>query len=394
MIDYVSHPGGLLSSRSIASLQTGNDWLGERVGGLNRVFTELLRSLPGAGVTVRGLVAGSPDVETLSGGVVRAFAPRNAPMVTRLIRARQAALSILREDAPDLIACHFALYGFPLLDRLRKMPTVIHFHGPWAAEAGVEGNSGLISSLQSKMERAVYSAGRRAIVLSRAFAMELERRYQFPGDKIRIVPGGVDIERFTTKLSRSDARQQIGWPTDRPIVLAVRRHVRRMGLENLIDASRTIKEAIPDLLVMIAGTGPITGELRDRIASHGLDGAVKLIGRLEEDMLPVAYRAADVTIVPTQALEGFGMITLEALASGTPVIVTPVGGLPEVIKPFAPQCVLETTSEASIAEALKEFLKGSRRLPSSEECRFYATQNYSWQVIARKTRAVYEEAIG
>lgn len=383
-----------MTSRPIVTLQTGNDWLGERVGGLNRVFTELLRSLPGAGVRVRGLVAGDANVEALSGGVVRSFAPRNAALPTRLMRARAEGLRILREDASDLIACHFALYALPLLDQLRKVPTVIHFHGPWAAEAGVEGNAGFVSSVQARLERMVYSKGRRAIVLSNAFASELARRYRYPEEKIRIVPGGVDIDRFTTKLSRQQARQELGWANDRPILLAVRRHVRRMGLENLIDAARTIKKTVPDLLVLIAGTGPITGELRERIAASGLGDVVRLIGRLEEEALPLAYRGADLTIVPTQALEGFGMITLEALASGTPVLVTPVGGLPEVIRPFAPQCVLEDTSTAGIAGAVSEFLRGTQKLPGSDECRGYATQNYSWQVIARRTRAVYEEAIG
>ena len=110
----------------------------------------------------------------------------------------------------------------------------------------MEGNASLASGVQARLERMVYSKGRRAIVLSSAFASELARRYRFPEEKIRIVPGGVDIDRFTTKLSRQLARQELGWASDRPIVLAVRRHVRRMGLENLIDAARTIKETVPD----------------------------------------------------------------------------------------------------------------------------------------------------
>ena len=95
----------------------------------------------------------------------------------------------------------------------------------------------------------------------------------------------------------------------------------------------------------------------------------------------------------TQALEGFGMITLESLASGTPVLVTPVGGLPEVIRPFAPECVLADTSTGAIVEALGSFIHGSQALPSSDACRAYAVANFDWPVIAARTRRVYEEAL-
>ena len=87
------------------------------------------------------------------------------------------------------------------------------------------------------------------------------------------------------------------------------------------------------------------------------------------------------------------MITLESLASGTPVLVTPVGGLPEVVSPLSPDCVFEDTTTESIAGALAECLAGRRTVPTSEECRAYAEENFSWPVIAGRTRIVYEEAI-
>jgi glycosyltransferase involved in cell wall biosynthesis len=166
-----------------------------------------------------------------------------------------------------------------------------------------------------------------------------------------------------------------------------------MGLENLIDAVRQVSRLVPDVLVLLAGSGPISGELRRRIVEHGLEENVRLLGRLDDADLPAAYRAADLSIVPSQALEGFGMITLESLASGTPVLVTPVGGLPEVVRPFAPECVLEGITTEIIADALGEFLRGTRVLPSSHACRSYAASNFSWPVIAGLTRKVYEEAL-
>jgi glycosyltransferase involved in cell wall biosynthesis len=380
-------------TRELKTLQIGNDWLGERQGGLNRFYSELLKHLPGAHVQVRGLVVGSERMERETNGVMIGFASPKAHLAVRLLCGRHAGLRILREEKPDLIASHFALYAIPLLDRLSKFPTVIHFHGPWAAESGVEGQSLVGSKTQAAIERAVYARGLRVIVLSRAFGMELTRRYRVPEERIRLIPGGVDSERFNDQLSRIEARDRLGWPTDRPVVLSVRRHVRRMGLETLIDAARLVRSQVPDVLFLLAGSGPISGELRRRIAEHSLEENVRLLGRVDDADLPAAYRAADLSVVPSQALEGFGMITLESLASGTPVLVTPVGGLPEVVGPFAPECVFDGTTADSIADLLSEILKGRRVLPSSHACRSYATTGFSWPVIAERTRKVYEEVL-
>jgi glycosyltransferase involved in cell wall biosynthesis len=166
-----------------------------------------------------------------------------------------------------------------------------------------------------------------------------------------------------------------------------------MGLENLIDAVLDVRKQVPDILVLLGGTGPLVGELRDRIVSQGLEQNVRQLGRIEDENLPMAYRAADLSVVPTQALEGFGMITLESLASGTPVLVTPVGGLPEVILPFAPECVFAGTSSAVIAATLTDFLTGRLTLPTDQACRNFVTTNFSWPVITRRIREVYEEAL-
>jgi glycosyltransferase involved in cell wall biosynthesis len=377
----------------LRTLQIGNDWLGERQGGLNRVYAELVKHLPSAGVEVRGLVAARERAAFESGGVVTGFASPRAPLLRRLFKARSSGLHFLRQEKSDLIAVHFALYAFPLLDQLGCFPTVIHFHGPWAAESGAEGAGIWGAKLKATLERLTYQHGRRFIVLSQAFAIELQRRYGISEELIRLVPGGIDIDRFHDHLTRYKAREQMGWPTDRPIVLSIRRQMRRMGLENLIDAARILREKVPDVLVLLGGSGPITGDLQQRIDAHGLQESVRLLGRIDDVDLPTAYRAADISVVPTQALEGFGMITLESLASGTPVLVTPVGGLPEVVGPLAPQCVLDGMSAELIAQGLIEVLRNERPVPSSDACRAYAVQNFSWPVIAQLTRNVYEEAL-
>ncbi len=369
-------------------LAVGMGWLPEQPGGLNRVFFNLARALPEAGVAVRGLVAAR-----VAGGGVEAFAPMASPLPERLLAARSGIVRALAEADPDLVASHFALYTAPALDRLRARPLVVHFHGPWAAETAAEGGNGLAVRVRRAVERAVYRRADRLIVLSEAFRDVAVRDYGVHPDRVRIVPGGVEAARFALPLSRVEARDRLGWPQDRPVVLAVRRLAHRMGLENLVDATAALRRAVPDVLVLVAGGGRLAGPLQERIAAAGLGAHVRLLGFVPDADLPLAYRAADLSVVPTAALEGFGLVAAESLAAGTPALVTPVGGLPEVVRGLAPGLVLPGSDAATLADGLAAALTGRLPLPTDEACRRWAAAHYDWSVVARQTRAVYEEAL-
>jgi glycosyltransferase involved in cell wall biosynthesis len=243
------------------------------------------------------------------------------------------------------------------------------------------------------LEQRVYARSSRLIVLSEAFGEILRSRYAIPADRIRVVPGCVDVSQFNVPMSRSDARRRLQLPQDRPVVLAVRRLVRRMGLEDLIEAMKRVKAKQPDVLLLIAGKGRLAEELQARITDAGLDDNVRLLGFVPDRHLATLYRAADVSIVPTVALEGFGLITVESLASGTPVLVTPVGGLPEAVAPLSSNLVLPSTGVDAIADGLIGALDGSLELPTEQECRIYARENFDTPVIAKRVAAVYSEAI-
>jgi glycogen(starch) synthase len=378
----------------LRTLQIGEGWSEERITGLTRYFVELARYLPPTGTEARCLVVGSRDILEQTNGVVTPFAQRRDPLFKRLYRVRQVAQAVTKQRKIDLLASHFALYTAPLGGEIKKLPLVVHFHGPWAAESDVEGSTKQRSQLKFAIERGVYRRARRLIVLSRSFQEELVSRYGVDEDLTRVIPGGIDTERFNVSMSRSEARRQLGWPEDRPTLLTVRRQVRRMGLENLIDAMEHVRACCPDVLLLLGGTGSIADELQLQIKEHGLEQNVRRLGRVSEVDLPLAYRAADLTVVPSQSLEGFGLVTLESLASGTPVLVTPIGGLPEVIQPFAPQCIFAKASTSAMASLLREILLGNVQLPSAGDCRRYASENFSWPRIAEKVRTIYDEAVG
>jgi glycosyltransferase involved in cell wall biosynthesis len=376
------------------TLQIGDGWPDERMTGLTRYFAELARHLRAAGTEVQCLVVGSSEIRERTNGDVTPFAQSQDPLWKRLYKVRQAAQLLSSQKRIDLVASHFALYTALLTGEVRKLPLVIHFHGPWAAESDVEGSTPQRSWLKFALERGVYRRATRLIVLSRSFQRELVSRYGVDEDLTRVVPGGIDTERFNVAITRSEARRQLGWPENRPTLLVVRRQVRRMGLESLIDAMGEVTACCPEVLLLLGGTGPIAHELGTRINERGLERNVRQLGRVSEGDLPLAYRAADMTVVPSQSLEGFGLVTLESLATGTPALVTPIGGLPEVIEPLAPQCIFAEASAAAMASLLREILLGTVQLPNEGDCRRYASENFAWPGIAEKVRTIYDETLG
>ncbi len=379
----------MIATSTLHTLQVGKGWFPEQSGGLNRYYHELLRHLPGAGVEVTGLVAGSSEVTCQSSGVVRSFAPSKASLAARLNQVRRMVQQELRDNPASLFVTHFALYAAPCLDLLRDHPVVVHFHGPWSAESRTEGASAFATGLKYWLESAVYRRGARFVVLSNAFGKLLVERHGVSADLVRVVPGGVDTTRFSPALTRVDARQRLGWPTDRPIALVVRRLVRRMGLEDLIGAVRLARQVVPDILLVIAGTGPLADELKARAAD--LSNNVQFAGYLPDEDLPTAFRAADFSVVPSVALEGFGLIVAESLASGTPVLVTDVGGLPETVAGLSDACVIREHGAQGIAAALRDVVYGRLALPSADACVRHARRCFDWPTVAEQVRAAYSE---
>jgi len=375
------------------TVQLGMSWLPEDAGGLSRVYYDCIHYLPQVGVELRGLVAGSKAVKQDSDGVVQAFAPLDSPLWKRWLGMRQAFDSLVAEDDYPLVVSHFALYTAPILDRLGGRPLVMHFHGPWALESSVEGHKSVATWLKKSLEQMVYRKTTNFIVLSQAFRQILHREYRVPLERIHIVPGGVDTTYFDTSLSQNEARAKLNWPQDRPIILSVRRLVQRMGLENLIAAIAQVRKTYPEVLLLIAGKGDLQTTLQTQIEEMELTQHVRLLGFVPEEDLGLAYRSANFSVVPTVALEGFGLIVIESLANGTPALGTPVGGIPEILEPFSQDLVFEGASTEQIAQGMIEALSGQRQLPSQKACEAYVEENYAWPIVAQQMKSVYQRTL-
>jgi glycosyltransferase involved in cell wall biosynthesis len=366
-------------------------WFGEEPGGLNRMYAGLLGNLESGGVVLRALVAGTPEAAQTPPSSVSFFARREASVIRRLQACRHAVDAALQADPVEVVAAHFSLYALPVLDLLQKRRFVFHFHGPWASESKAEGESRIRVAAKRVIESRVYRRADRFIALSSAFAEILQRQYEIARDRIFVVPGGVDADRYSLNGSRLDARERLHLPTDRPLIVSVRRLIHRVGLEGLIDAMVAVRKSAPEALLLIAGRGVLARELARRIAAHGLQNHVRLLGFVAENDLPWLYRACDLSIVPSVALEGFGLPTIESLAAGTPVLVTPIGGLPETVIKLDQALVLPDASVASLADAMSRGVRDLGRLPSPEACAHYVREHFHWPVIARKVLAVYEQ---
>jgi len=368
-----------IPSRSVVLV--GMTWHDEDPGGLNRYLAKLHAVLPSVGVLSKVAVAGATRDSDAAIGVLRVNGnlPRRLLRIDRLVQ--QAG-----HDA-DVLHSHFALHA--LLPALRgRLPLVTSFQGPWARENKTEGDlSAVRFAARSAVERAVYRRSQVLVCLSQAFADVLVDEYGVAPWRIRVVPPGVDLDHFRPR-NREEARDRLDLP-DGFLALTVRRLAERMGLDVLL-ASWAKR---PDGLLLVAGSGPAKQALHSQAKALGLGAdRVRFLGRVEDSDLPLYYSAADVSVVPTTALEGFGLVVLESLASGTPVIASATGGLAEVLPRLQPDLLVEAGDPFGLADRLSGAATGRQPLPTSEACRRFA-EKFTWPHVAATFRDVYDEVV-
>ena len=376
-------------------LFTGMDWFPERQdGGLSRYFYEEVQAFAAAGIEGTACVS-CCQPQNIGGINVRGMAGRNASLVRRWRGARDLVQGCLK-DGVDVIDSHFALYARPALRHIpAKMPFVVHFQGPWSQEILAEspGFKGrLRSAFAKRIEQDVYDRADRVITMSEAFKTLLHQSYEVPLERIRVIPGGVDVSRFSTTPERAEARRRLGWPENRPILLAVRRLARRMGLDRLIEAIAQVRLNCPEVLLLIGGKGQEEQRLRQKIRDLGVGDNVRLLGFIPDDDLAIAYAAADVSVVPTIALEGFGLISVESMAAGTPVLGTPVAATPEVLMPLSANLVFDSATVADMASRIEGVVSRRVQLPDRAACREYV-RRFEWSAVLPRIQSVFEEAI-
>ncbi|MDO9577964.1 MAG: glycosyltransferase family 4 protein [Candidatus Cloacimonadales bacterium] len=249
------------------------------------------------------------------------------------------------------------------------------------------------------IERRALRKSDTVVVLSRFTQEKLQRIYKISVEKITIIPGGVDLERFHPAAERTKIRQRLSIPKEKMILLTVRDLEPRMGLKNLIYAVKKVRLELPDICLVLGGQGPLDADLKSLVRTLGVEDCVKFTGFIPEELLSDYYRMADIFILPTLELEGFGLITLEALASGVPVLGTPVGGTIEILSRLNPRYLFKDTEPESMAELIIKTCQEFKVNPMlwqdvSSQCRLFVEENYSWEKNVDKLENMFREIVG
>lgn len=321
-------------------------------------------------------------------------------------RSRALFDRLLTEEPVDLLHAHQPFTGFALLraPRRQSLPAIYTCHSLAFEEYATRNPHAnpLLAALHTMgrrgLERGVLKRSDRILTLSEFMRQRVQQAHRMAREKIEVIPGGVDERRFRPNPDKAAVRKALDWPDDRFILFTVRNLVPRMGLDNLVRAMSAVASKADDVLLIIGGEGGLRPSLQAVIDEAGLRRHVRLAGYIPEAQLPPAYQAADLFILPTAQLEGFGLVTLEALASGLPVLGTRIGATPEILESLDSRWLFDGPEPAALAGRIIETVLEMKRQPGSRaalahRCRSYVEAHYTWSRHLDRLEAVYGQLV-
>jgi len=242
----------------------------------------------------------------------------------------------------------------------------------------------------SKIEAASAKNASLLVTVSKYSSRKMVQFYGVDEKNIRVVPNGVDIDRFKPSKVDAKLKRQIGLDS-KLCVLFVGRLIPRKGLSFLVEAAKHIVEEYPQTLFVIVGDGPLKSSLRARLENMNLSRNFNFLGDVNETVLPALYNCADVFVLPS-IQEGQGIALLEAQATAKPVVAFDVGGVREAVQDEETGFLMKPDSR-QLAEAVMKLLANySLREKLGSNGRVYVSANYSWDACAQKMLKVYREA--
>ena len=346
-------------------LLVGLDHFESRPGGLGRAFDSICQQFKNDGQPFNRIEIGLPFLGT----VINPF----DPTLHRIFWLLKSALKVRRDTS--VIYSHFALHGL-IISLVVHAPVISFFHGPWAQESLISSGSKLKwFKLQRFIEKLVYSKSRYIHCASESFKEILISEFEIEERKIVVVPLGVDLDRFVVR-EKKIARGMLGLAESDLIFVSVRRLTNRMGVADLIEGFSNFFSESSKGKLFIIGQGAQKDDYERQIESLGLSNCVKILGAISDSELPLWYAAADASVVPSRDLEGFGLVALESLACGTPVLASRCGGLEEIIETWNNDFLFDPSHPEQISTKLLAFSRG-KLSESSGNCREYAS-SYTW----------------
>jgi glycogen(starch) synthase len=377
------------------------------VGGLGRHVDALARGLVRAGHEVWVVTRGEKDeqVDELVDGVrVRraALDPLAIDFTTESLLAWsqasehaliRAALPLLRRIRPDVVHAHDWLVAQTAitLAAAAHAPLVATIH---ATEAGRHQGW-----LPAPLNRAIHSvenwlanSADEVIACSQTSQREAVRLFDLDADAVHVVPNGVDLVRWRVPArARATARDR--YAPGGPLVAFAGRLVHEKGVQTLLAALALLRRRNPGLRLAVAGTGPHEDELRAQARRRRVARAVDWLGFVPEAQVATLLAAADVAVVPSY-YEPFGLVALEAVAAGTPVVVSDAGGLADLHRDGVAAASFPAGEPDALAAAIDGVLRDPDR--SRRAMRHAAgvlRTSYTWQAVAHTTAQVYAQAV-
>ena len=265
-----------------------------------------------------------------------------------------AAVAVSPPRDADLVV-GFDLDGF-MWARRRRLPFVASLKGIVADELKNErGWVRALLAVQARWELLNTARADRVLVTSHYQAQVAHREYGVPADRLDVVPEPIDVERWRADLERARRREHPG-----PVVLCVARMYPRKRIVDLLEAGARMRDVVPGLEIRIVGDGPERAAVEARCRELGLAETARLLGDVSRDELVEEYANADCFCLPS-VQEGFGIVFLEAMTAGLPVVACRAAAIPEVVLDGRTGVLVPPRDPEALARALGDLLAAPDR---------------------------------
>ncbi len=310
----------------------------------------------------------------------------------------------------DVIHTHYYYSGWAgmQLKHLLHIPLVATYHSLGIYKKKALGSRDTSPLQRIKIEKKIAELSDKIITTSPQEKVCLISEYQTDPNKVIVIPAGVNIRRFS-HLDRTLARKRLGIPLDKIIVMFAGKMERRKGAITLVTAIRVIKHTYPELYkklsVLLLSGDPRTQrhkekqeatarhDVKDAIFTMGVSDTVKLLPGVGQELLHFYYGAANVVVIPSY-YESFGMVAIEAMATGTPIVASEVGGLQWIVEDGITGFHAKPKDAKGFARQIVKILihpELAHRLSKNAMIRVH--RNYSWPLIAESVLDVYEHLV-
>jgi len=303
----------------------------------------------------------------------------------------------------DLIHSHYWMSGIAAKE-LKKdwnIPIVHMYHTLGVMKQRVARQSEEVEG-QYRLdgEREVLNVADRIIAATQAEYAQLQWLYGAATEKIVVIPPGVDISRFYP-IPPDEAKEFIGVNPCQKVLLFVGRIEPLKGIDTLMKAIALLRDQGLEVCLSIIGGDPdLNPEVQNAEMARlkaireeiGLSDQIGFLGKRAQDTLPYYYSAAEAVVVPSH-YESFGMVALEAMACGTPVVASQVGGLAFLVKDGETGYTVPVNNPEILADRLSLLLQDPDLQQKMGLNAFTEAQSYSWEIIAQKMSAVYKQVI-